>query len=220
MRHTLTAILVAATMTCVAGACSSAVEPSPSDPANTTRVVVLGDSLALSPTSERNFTTELQARADGAGARARVSNASVWGDTTADGLRRVDAALASDPQLLVVALGANDGLRGVPVAEVEGNLGEIITRARGRGVRVLLTGMEAPPISGFDYSIQFHQIFPRLAAQHGIPLVPFLLAGVVFDPDLNGPDLVHPNAAGARRIAATVWPYLEPLLRQVSAAAA
>jgi acyl-CoA thioesterase-1 len=187
---------------------------------NVPRVVVLGDSLALSPTPQLNFTTELQARADAAGARARISNASAWGDTTADGLRRVDAVLAAAPQILVVALGANDGLRGVPVSTVERNLGEIIARARARDARVLLAGMEAPPLNGIDYSIQFHQVFPRLAAQHDIPLVPFLLAGVVFDPDFNGADGVHPNAAGARRIAATIWPYLEPLVRQATAAAA
>jgi acyl-CoA thioesterase I len=187
---------------------------------NTPRVVVLGDSLALSPTSQLNFTTELQARADAAGVRVRISNASAWGDTTADGLRRVEAALAADPQIVVVALGANDGLRGVSVSAVERNLDEIITRARARGSHVLLAGLEAPPVNGFDYSIQFHQIFPRLAARHAIRLVPFLLAGVVFDPDMNGPDRVHPNAAGARRIANTVWTYLEPLVRQASAAAA
>ena len=211
--------LLAAALLVAAAACRSGVEPSPVEPLHIPHVVVLGDSLALSPTSQLNFTTELQARADAAAVRARVSNASAWGDTTADGLRRLDAALAADPEILVVALGANDGLRGVSVSAVERNLAEIIVRARARGSRVLLTGMEAPPVNGFDYSIQFHQIFPRLAAQHAIPLVPFLLAGVVFAPELNGPDGVHPNAAGARRIAATIWPYLEPLVRQTAAAA-
>jgi acyl-CoA thioesterase I len=203
-----------------AAACGAGVEPSPVDTTPIPRAVVLGDSLALSPTPELNFTTELQARAGSAGLRLRISNASTWGDTTTDGLRRLDAALEGDPQILVVALGANDGVRGVPVSTVERNLGEIIARARGRRARVLLTGMEAPPVGGFEYSIQFHLLFPRLAAQHDISLVPFLLSGVVLNPDMNGPDGVHPNAAGARRIANTVWPYLEPLVRQVSAAAA
>jgi acyl-CoA thioesterase-1 len=174
----------------------------------------------VSPSSQLNFTTELQARADAAGVRMRLSNASTWGDTTADGLRRLDDTLAVTPHILVVALGANDGLRGVAVSSVERNLDEIIRRARARGARVLLCGLEAPPLKGFDYSIQFHRVFRRLAAEHGVPLVPFLLAGVVLDPDMNGPDLFHPNAAGARRIAATVWPYLEPLLREAVAAAA
>ena len=211
---------LAAALIIAAAACSSGVEPSPADSNPIPRAVVLGDSLALSPTTELNFTTELQARAQSAGLRLRISNASTWGDTTTDALRRLEAALEGNPQILVVALGANDGLRGVPVSTVERNLGEIIARARGRRARVLLTGMEAPPVSGFDYSIQFHLVFPRLAAQHDISLVPFLLAGVVLNPDMNGPDLVHPNAAGARRIATTVWPYLEALVRQMSAAAA
>ena len=206
---------LAAAVILAAVACSSGVEPSPSDSTPIPRAVVLGDSLALSPTSELNFTTELQARAQSAGLRLRISNASTWGDTTTDGLRRLDAALEGNPQILVVALGANDGLRGVPVSTVERNLGEVIARARGRRARVLLTGMEAPPLSGFDYSIQFHLVFQRLAAQHDISLVPFLLAGVVLNPDMNGPDGVHPNAAGARRIANTIWPYLEPLVRQM-----
>jgi acyl-CoA thioesterase-1 len=198
-------------------ACRSNTAPSPPDSMPTLpRVVVLGDSLALSPTVDVNFATELQVRANAAGQPARVINVSAWGDTTADGARRIEAALAEVPQILVVALGANDGLRGVPAASVERNLGEIILRAQDRRVRVLLTGMEAPPVNGFSYSIEFHQVFPRLAARHDVPLVPFLLAGVVFDRNLNGPDGVHPNAAGARRIADTVWPYLQPLLRITS----
>jgi acyl-CoA thioesterase-1 len=196
------------------------VNPSAPNPIERPRVVVLGDSLAVSPSSLLNFTTELQARADTAGVRMEITNASTWGDTTADGLRRLDAALALNPHVLVVALGANDGLRGVAVSSVERNLDRIVTRARARGARILLCGIEAPPLKGFDYSIQFHRVFTRLAAEHGIPLVPFLLAGVVFDPDFNGPDLFHPNAAGARRIAATVWPYLEPLVEQSATAAA
>jgi acyl-CoA thioesterase-1 len=187
---------------------------------NMPRVVVIGDSLAVSPTNRLNFTSQLQARADAAGLRMRISNVSTWGDTTADGLRRLDAALAINPQILVVALGANDGLRGVSLQAVERNLDEIITRARDRGIRVLLTGMEAPPLNGFDYSIQFHLLFPRLAARYDLPLVPFLLAGVILNPDMNGADGIHPNAAGAMRIAATVWPYLETLVRQVAPAAA
>lgn len=188
------------------------------------RVVVLGDSLAVSPSPQLNFTSELQARANAAGVHLRISNASTWGDTTADGLRRLDAALAITPQILVVALGANDGLKGVALTSVERNLDAIITSARARGIRVLLTGMEAPPVNftggGFDYSIQFHLLFPRLAARYNLPLVPFLLAGVILNPDMNGADGIHPNAAGARRIAATVWPYLEPLVREVAPAAA
>jgi acyl-CoA thioesterase I len=83
-------------------------------------------------------------------------------------------------------------------------------------VRVLLCGMETPPLRGWEYTVDFHKIFPRLAATHGVPLVPFLLAGVVLDPEMNGRDGIHPNAAGARRIADTIWPYLEPMVREGS----
>ena len=184
------------------------------------RVAVLGDSLALSPTRELNVASELELRAAAANLPVRLSNFSGWGDTTADGLRRLDTALATTPHILVVELGANDGLRGTPVDVVERNLDLIVQRARARGVAVLLCGMEAPPVRGFNYTLEFHRLFRRVAARHEVPLVPFLLEGVVFNPELNGPDGLHPNAAGARRMADTIWPYLEPLIRQTSLVAA
>jgi acyl-CoA thioesterase-1 len=127
-------------------------------------------------------------------------------------LRRLEPLLAGDVGVLVVALGANDGLRGVDVSTVERNLSAIIDAAQGRGIRVLLCGMETLPTHGWDYTVAFHYLFPRLAQQHAVPLVPFLLAGVALAPDMTGPDGFHPNAAGARRIAETIWPYLEPLV--------
>jgi acyl-CoA thioesterase-1 len=137
----------------------------------------------------------------------------VSGDTTDDGLRRVEPLLANDVGVLVLELGANDGLRGMPTARVEDNLVGIVTLAAGRNIRVLLCGMETPPTHGLDYSIAFHLVFPSVAQRLSVPLVPFLLAGVALDPELNGPDGVHPNAEGAERIAGTVWPYLQPLLQ-------
>jgi acyl-CoA thioesterase-1 len=124
----------------------------------------------------------------------------------------VDALLRDDVGVLVVALGANDGLRGVDVSVVERNLSTIIEQVQSRGIRVLLCGMQTPPLRSWDYSVAFHRLYPRLAAKYNVPLVPFLLAGVALNPDLNGSDGIHPNAAGAQRIAETVWPYLEPLL--------
>ena len=184
------------------------------------RVAVLGDSLALSPTRELNVASELELRAAAAHLPVRVSNFSGWGDTTADGLRRLDSALAITPHILVVQLGANDGLRGMAVDVVERNLDAILQRAQARRVGVLLCGMEAPPVHGFTYTLEFHRLFPRLATRHQVPLVPFVLAGVVFNPEFNGPDGLHPNAAGARRMAATIWPYLEPLIQQTALFAA
>jgi acyl-CoA thioesterase I len=179
------------------------------------RVVVLGDSLAVSPSDLQSFPAYLQAHLDRAGVNALVVNSSHWGDTAADGLKRLDAALADGTRVLVLALGANDGLEGVPTALVERRLDEIITRARTRNIRVLLCGMETPPLHGLDYSLEFHRIFPRLAAAHGAGLVPFILAGVLVNSEMTT-DGVHPNAAGARHIADTIWPYLEPMVRDAS----
>ena len=115
--------------------------------------------------------------------------------------------------MLLLALGSNDGLRGVPLVTIERNLSRIIEMAKQRQIQVLLCGLQTLPIGNLDYMLGFHQIFPRLQQTHGVALVPFLLNGVALVPDMNGPDRIHPNAAGARRIADTVWPYLEPLLR-------
>jgi acyl-CoA thioesterase-1 len=145
-----------------------------------------------------------------------VVNEGVSGDTTADALRRFDRILAANPQVLIVALGANDGLAGVPIDTIRHNLSTIIDRAKQQGARVLLCGMETPPTHGFDYSMAFHSLYPQLAQQYKVSLMPFLLAGVIGRPDLNLEDGFHPNAAGARRIAENMWPYLEPLLREPS----
>jgi acyl-CoA thioesterase-1 len=206
------AALAAAGCDSTAISAGSPAAPTPT-PAPVERVVVLGDSLAVYPTREQSFPSVLQARITAAALNWSVTNASASGDTTADGVRRFDSALRDETSVLVLALGANDGLRGVDVATIEKNLDTIIVGARARGVRVLLCGMETPPLRGWDYMLAFHRLFGRLAANHGLPLVPFLLDGVALNPDMNGPDGIHPNAAGARRIADTVWPYLEPLLR-------
>ena len=186
-------------------------------PAPARRIVVLGDSLAVSPTMEQSFPSRLQARIDREGLQWRVTNAAVWGDTTASGVTRLDAALSPDAAVLIVALGANDGLRGVDVSVIDRNLSTIVRTAQQRSVRVLLCGMETPPTYGWDYSVAFHFLFPDLAQRLAVPLVPFLLAGVALAPDMNGPDGVHPNAAGAARIAETVWPFLQPLLSVAAA---
>ncbi len=182
-------------------------------PASIGRIVVLGDSLAVSPTIAESFPARLQRLLDAAGYRWTVSNAGLKGDTTSDGLARLVAAVPAGTNILVLELGANDGLRGDDIATMERNLAQIMERARGMSIQVLLCGMETPPFHGLDYSVRFHQVFGRLAARYDVPLVPFLLHGVLLDPDLNGADGIHPNAAGAQRIAETVWPYLEPLVR-------
>ena len=177
------------------------------------RIVVLGDSLAVSPSHADNFPAELQARLQTAHPGWTIVNASYRGDTTSGGVHRFDRVLTSDTRVLVLELGANDGLRGVDVRAVEQNLSRMIEAAQSKGIKVLLCGMEAPPLKSWDYSLEFHRIYPRLAAKYKVPLVPFLLAGVALNPDLNGADRIHPNTAGARMIAETVWPFLDRLLR-------
>jgi acyl-CoA thioesterase I len=178
-------------------------------------VVALGDSLTAGPglRAEETYPALLQTRARAGNYPHRFVNAGVSGDTSADALRRLDRALIPDTRVLIVAVGANDGLTGVPVDDVRRNVAQIIERAQARGIRVLLCGMETPLTHGFEYSLAFHRIFPELAAQFQVPLMPFLLIGVVGDPAFNLGDRIHPNAAGARRIAENMWPYLEPLLR-------
>jgi acyl-CoA thioesterase-1 len=177
-------------------------------------VLVLGDSLAVSPSLGESFPAELQKRLDSSARGWTVNNAGVSGDTTSGGMRRFEQALTTDTRVLVLELGANDGLHGVDISAIEKNLSTMIERAQARGIKVLLCGMETPPFNGFNYTVDFHRLFPRLAQKYNVGFVPFLLEGVALNPDLNGNDEIHPNAAGAKRIADTVWPYLQPLVEQ------
>jgi acyl-CoA thioesterase-1 len=154
----------------------------------------------------------LQRKLKDAGSALEVVNAGVSGDTTADGLRRASWALEGDVRLLVVALGANDGLRGLPPAQMKANLQSIIHRARQRAIPVLLVGMEAPPNYGEQYAASFRQVFHDLARENNVTLVPFLLDGVAGMPDLNQSDGIHPTSAGAARIADHLWPTLQTMI--------
>jgi acyl-CoA thioesterase I len=161
-------------------ACASANTSGPA-PATEPRVVALGDSLTAGPGLRpgETYPDRLQERVRAAGLPHLVVNQGVSGDTTADALARLDRALSPSAAVLIVALGANDGLRGVPVATVRRNLQSIIERAQGRGARVLLCGMETLPDHGWQYTLDFHQLFPDLARQYDVPLMPFLIARVV-----------------------------------------
>jgi acyl-CoA thioesterase I len=178
------------------------------------RIVVLGDSLTaglgLSP--EESYPTLLQQKLDAGGFHYDVVNAGVSGDTSAGGLSRLDWALDGDVRVLIVALGGNDALRALPPDELKQNLSRIIERAQARHIRVLLAGMEAPRNFGRDYIVAFHQVYPALARQYQIPLVPFLLDGVAANPALNQRDGIHPTAEGARLVADNVWTALKPLV--------
>ena len=215
------AVIVALVTALACGSGATPVSPSSgagAAAASPRRIVVLGDSLAVSPSKATAFPAVLQQRLDGAHPGWVVANEGVGGDTSGGGLDRLDRALTPDTAILILALGANDGLRGTPIATIERNLSAIIERAKGRGINVLLCGMETPPFNGWSYTVDFHRLFPRLAERFSVPLVPFLLEGVALNAELNGEDGIHPNAAGARRIADTVWVYLEPLVSSATPA--
>jgi acyl-CoA thioesterase-1 len=175
--------------------------------------VILGDSLTagLGLPSDQSYPTLLQSRLKDEGLEYDVVNAGVSGDTSAGGLSRLDWALQGDVRILVVALGGNDGLRGLPPAALEQNLAQIIERAQKRHIRVILAGMEAPPNYGRDYIVSFHKVYPALAKQYHVDLVPFLLDGVAGSETLNQADGIHPTAAGARVVADNVWRVLKPV---------
>jgi acyl-CoA thioesterase-1 len=186
------------------------------------RIVALGDSLTagLGLPPELAYPTLLQQRLDAAGLDYEVVNAGVSGDTSAGGRRRLEWSLDGNVRVLILALGANDGLRGLPVAEVRRNLGAIIEHAQSRGITVVLAGMEAPPNFGRTYVSEFHQVYPDLAKQYGLVLLPFLLDGVAGVPSLNQRDGIHPTAEGARIVAENLWTVLEPILeKKISPAA-
>lgn len=202
------------------GPATAGMEPPPAATALPTAVagrlvVFLGDSLTagLGLGLEQTYPSLVAELLAARGLPIRVVNAGVSGDTTAGGLARLDWVLAQRPDLLVVGLGANDGLRGLPLGEVEANLRRIVERARGSGSKVLLLGMQIPRSYGPDYADAFADLYPRVARELGVPLVPFLLDGVAGVAELNLEDGIHPNAEGHRRLAATVEPHLERLLR-------
>jgi len=183
------------------------------------RIVFLGDSLTAGYGLPKDAAVPalIQQRLHENGYEYEVVNAGVSGDTSAGGLSRLDWSLEGDVEVLVIELGANDGLRGLPVASLKQNLAEIITRAQKRGIKVILTGMEAPPNFGAAYTSEFRDVYKELASEHDVTFVPFYLAGVAGIPALNIADGIHPNAEGSRIIEKTVWSALEPLLAKKTA---
>ena len=182
------------------------------------RVVILGDSITagygLDDPAQQAYPALLQQKIDAAGLPFTVVNAGVSGDTTAGGLRRVDWALGPGAAVLVVALGGNDGLRGIPARQTAENLAAIIRRARAKvpGIAVIVAGIQMPESMGEEFAEQFKAVFPRVAMETNATLIPFLLEGVGGVPALNQPDRIHPSAEGQKRIAANVWAVLQPIL--------
>ena len=187
------------------------------------RVVVLGTSLTagrgLVDQSTR-FTNRVQTMVDSAGFPFTIVNAGVGGETSAGGLRRIGWLLQEPVSVLILELGANDGLRGLSPSAMKGNLQAVIdsTLARFPEARLILAGMQAPPNLGQDYVSEFRAVYTDLAQENDAVLVPFLLEGVAGDPELNQADGIHPTGEGHRRVAETVWRYLRPVLDEVMAA--
>jgi acyl-CoA thioesterase-1 len=182
----------------------------------TRTVVVLGDSLAAGYGVEPQeaFPALLQEKVGAAGLKWTVVNAGVSGNTSADGLARIDWLLKRRIDVLVLELGGNDGLRGLPVTAMRDNLQAIIERVKQRypQAQILIAGMQLPPNLGPDYTTAFRKVFPELAEKNHATLVPFLLEGVGGNPQLNQGDHIHPTAAGHKIIAETVWKVLKPEL--------
>jgi acyl-CoA thioesterase-1 len=186
----------------------------PAPIASAPRIVILGDSLTagLGLPIDRAYPALLGKRLKQEGLNYEVVNAGVSGDTSAGGLSRLDWALSGDVRILIVALGGNDALRGLPVEELKQNLSTIIERAQARHITVILAGMEAPPNFGRDYIVAFHKVYPALAQKYHVALVPFLLQGVAGIDRLNQRDGIHPTAEGARIVADNVWAALKPIV--------
>lgn len=177
-------------------------------------LVAFGDSLTagLGVPPADAYPARLERRLREEGFPYRVVNAGVSGDTTAGGLRRVDWVLKTQPRIVILALGANDGLRGLPPERTRDNLAQIIERLQAAGATVVLAGMRVPPNYGDRYANAFAALYPDLALRYDLVLIPFLLDGVAANPALNQGDGIHPNAEGYRVIVDRIWPLLRPVL--------
>ena len=173
-------------------------------------ILAFGDSLTagLGVAPDQSFPVRLEAALRAQGVDARVVNAGVSGDTTSGGLARLDWSLVDTLDLVILELGANDALRGIAPAVTEANLDRILAQLNARKVRVLLTGMLAPPNLGTEYGAAFNGIFPRLAQKHSVPLYPFFLEGVAAQPPLLQNDGMHPNPRGVDVIVAGILPHV------------
>jgi len=180
-------------------------------------ILVLGDSLsaALGIRPEEGWVALLAQRLQAQGYGYQIVNASVSGETTSGGLERLPRALQlHQPGTVILELGANDGLRGLPVSETRENLARMVRLSQAAGARVVLVGMRIPPNYGPRYTESFARMFPELANQYHLPLVPFLLEKVALDPTRMQQDGMHPNARGEPPVLDTLWPYLKPLLKK------
>lgn len=176
------------------------------------KVIIVGDSLTAglglsAESAYPNVLSDLMTESD---IPTQIVNAGVSGDTTAGGLRRIDWVISQKPDLILIELGANDGLRGIPITEVASNLSEMVDKVQEANIDVMLVGMQIPPNYGKEYARQFKEVFPRVANEQGVPLLPFLLKDVAGVRDLNQPDGIHPTSKGHKIMAQTVYEFLSP----------
>ncbi|HDR9149083.1 TPA: arylesterase [Burkholderia vietnamiensis] len=200
---------------CAATVPARAASAAPAAPEGRPTLVVLGDSLSAEYGLPRDtgWVALLRQRLATERIDYSVANASVSGDTTSGGRARLPAVLQRlKPSIVIVELGSNDALRGVPVATTEQNLRDIIAAARRAHAQVMLVGMYVPPNYGPDYTQKFHAVYTRLSKQLGVPLVPFLLAGIENKPEMFQSDQMHPGEQAQRVLLDNVWPTLKPLL--------
>jgi len=179
-------------------------------------ILAFGDSLTAGYGVPKGsgYPEQLQRKLDGIGYRYRVVNMGISGDTTSGGLARLKAALALKPAIVILELGANDGLRGLPIKQVQANLEEMIVAFKKSGAVVVLAGLTLPRNYGIEYVRSFEKVFEDLAAKHKLPRIPFFLAGVAANPRYTLDDFLHPNANGYVVVTDTVLKTLEPLLKK------
>lgn len=165
--------------------------------------------------SEDAFPALVQQRIDSLGLDYRVINGGLSGETTAGGLNRLDWFLEDEPYVFVLELGGNDGLRGIAISETRSNLEKIIEKVQTKypSTKIILAGMQIPPNMGQEYTDEFRKIYPKVASEKNVTLIPFLLEGVAGDPELNLPDGIHPTEEGHEIVFGTVWPYIETLVK-------
>ncbi len=186
----------------------------PEEPRKT--ILFFGNSLTAGYGIEQDdaFPGLIQDRIDSLEMNYQVVNGGLSGETTAGGLSRLDWFLEVKPDIFILELGANDGLRGIKLSETKNNLLGIIDKVRAKypDVKILLAGMQIPPNMGQEYTAEFTRIYPEVASEKNVDLIPFLLEGVAGDPGLNLPDGIHPTEEGHRIVSRTIWPYIEKLL--------
>jgi acyl-CoA thioesterase-1 len=186
------------------------------------RILAFGDSLVAGYglSEDEAFPARLQAALAAAGVEAKVINGGVSGDTTAGGLARLDWSLADRPDVVLLELGGNDGLRGIDPQDTEANLDAMLGKLAAKEIPLLFIGMLAPPNLGPEFGEEYNALFPRLAERHKVAFYPFFLDGVARDPALNQPDGLHPNAAGVEVIVERILPAVLQVIEQARAAAA